>query len=139
MSDFGRRFAEIFEGKKQREIAKILHVTDRAVGNYLGGRVPDVEKLQLVAEVTGCNLHWLLTGTGPKFGHVVEQNGRNSDSFDRLLEDRIREILRAELGSIGGEVGEIEPAERVAVRHYGTVDGGEEEQHEEVPRKRRTG
>lgn len=139
MSDFGRRFAEIFEGKKQREIAKILHVTDRAVGNYLGGRVPDVEKLQLVADVTGCNLHWLLTGSGPKFGHMPEQNVRNPDSFDRLLEDRIRQILRDELGGIGGEVGEIEQAERIAVRHYGTVDGGEEDQDEEIPERRRTG
>ncbi len=138
MSDFANRFSELFHGHKQREIAETLGVTDAAVRNYLGGRVPDAEKLQLIAEVTKCDLHWLLTGSGEKYRSLAERNVRNEESFDRLLEERIRRIVREEISPVGGEVGPIQwGQEQVGVPHLGTVDGGEVEV--EVEKKRKTG
>lgn len=97
MSDFGQRFAELFAGKKQREIAKVLDVTDTAIRNYLAGRVPDADKLQIIARKTGCNLHWLLIGEGDIYVNKGERTVRAQESFDMLLNDRIRELIRDEM------------------------------------------
>ena len=98
MPHFGDRFGELFAGLKQREIAEKLKITDAAVRNYLAGRVPDAEKLELISSLTGCNLHWLLTGTGEKyFGTAQSVRSQNAGSFDEMLERRIRELIRSEL------------------------------------------
>lgn len=97
MSDFGSRLREVFHGKTQREIADILGVSDAAVRNYLGGRVPDVEKLTLIAAFTNCDLHWLLTGSGEKYLAAREQNVRLPESLDEVIDARIRRIVQEEL------------------------------------------
>lgn len=95
MGSFGARFADLFAGKKQIQVAEALDVTDAAVRNYLGGRVPDAEKLQLIARVTGCDLHWLLTGEGQKFKR--DETEQNVPSLEDVLDRKIREIVREEL------------------------------------------
>lgn len=96
MSKFGDRLAQVFEGKKQVEIAEMLGVTHTAVRNYLGGRVPDIDKLQLISKITGCDLHWLLTGEEKA---AKKQTVSLPDpSFEDVFERRVREIVRDELG-----------------------------------------
>lgn len=130
MPNFGDRFAELFAGKKQREIAEILDVTDGAVRHYLGGRVPDAEKLQLIANVTKCNLHWLITGDGTQFQQTTEHSVRTQLSFDALLEHRIRDIVREEIsGDRQDEIGPFKKADVMLARSLGKVDGGEEEEN----------
>ena len=67
MNSFGERLRAAFNNAKNAEIARKIGVSESAVKNYLDGRVPDGEKLVRIANLTNCNLHWLLTGQGVKF------------------------------------------------------------------------
>jgi transcriptional regulator with XRE-family HTH domain len=66
-ASFGQRLRIAFGNAKLAEIARKLGVSEAAVKNYVGGRVPDSDKLIKISTLTNCNLHWLLTGEGPKF------------------------------------------------------------------------
>lgn len=122
--DFPGRLRQAFKGAGNKEIARKLGVTAAAVSNYFNGRTPDADKLRLIAELTNCNLHWLLTGDDPPL--AVSEN-REQQSVDPLinrevLDKMIREIVRDELRDVGGEVGEIQPAEMIlapVVAHIG--------------------
>lgn len=76
----------------------MLGVTDGAVRHYFAGRMPDLERLQLISKLSGVNLHWLLTGKGEKF--QAERIVRNSESFEDVLERRVREIVREEMSAV---------------------------------------
>jgi cellulose biosynthesis protein BcsQ len=65
-SSFGERLKDAFGNSQNKEIATLLGVSNPAVTAYLRGRVPPAEKLVEIAKLTGYNLHWLLTGEGPK-------------------------------------------------------------------------
>ena len=66
LAGFGERLKEAFSNIQNKEIARLLRVSNPAVTAYLKGRVPPAEKLIEIADFTGCNLHWLITGKGPK-------------------------------------------------------------------------
>jgi cellulose biosynthesis protein BcsQ len=66
LSGFGERLKLAFDNAQNKEIASKLGVSNPAITAYLQGRVPPAEKLIEIADYTGCNLHWLLTGEGPK-------------------------------------------------------------------------
>lgn len=63
---FASRFKEIFNNVTNKEIAKSLKLSEPAISSYLKGRVPPAEKLIEISKLTGCNIHWLLTGEGEK-------------------------------------------------------------------------
>lgn len=65
-TSFGDRFKIAFGNAKYAIIAEKIGVSEAAVKNYVAGRVPDAEKLVQISKLTNCNLHWLLTGDGPK-------------------------------------------------------------------------
>lgn len=67
MLSFGERLKTAFRGAKNIQIARELGVSESAVSNYVGGRVPDVDLLGKITKSTNCNLHWLLTGEGDPF------------------------------------------------------------------------
>jgi transcriptional regulator with XRE-family HTH domain len=64
MSPFGERLRQAFNNASNAEIARKLGVSEPAIGNYVKGRIPDADKLLQISTLTGCNLHWLLTGEG---------------------------------------------------------------------------
>ena len=64
---FGGRLRKAFSGSTNREIADKLGVSKSAVTNYIQGRIPSPETLAAIAELTGCSLHWLITGNGSQF------------------------------------------------------------------------
>lgn len=66
-ADFGFRLKEAFKNVQNREIAEKLGIGKSAVTAYLRGSMPPASQLLKIAEMTGCNLHWLLTGEGPKW------------------------------------------------------------------------
>lgn len=74
--DFGKRFKKAFGDAKNYRIAAQMGISDAAVKNYVDGRVPGPEALLKIHQLTGCNLHWLLTGEGSR---RVEDHG---DVFD---------------------------------------------------------
>lgn len=66
-SAFGQRLKSLFDNAVNAEIAAKLGVSEAAVGTYVRGRIPDGRKLIEIAKLTNCNLHWLLTGEGPRY------------------------------------------------------------------------
>jgi transcriptional regulator with XRE-family HTH domain len=131
---FPDRMSRAFGYLKRAEIADKLGVNYQTLTNWLNGRneIP-VSELVKVANETGCSLNWLLTGKGEIFpgGEIKE-----------VLKGLIREVIRDERSAaltdedIGGEVGPIEPADRIAVPHLGTFDGGEETEEVRKPRRK---
>lgn len=91
-SDFGQRLKEAFGNATNAVIGNKIGVSEGAVGFYVRGRVPDSEILVKIADVTNCNLHWLLTGEG-------KQSLSDQLDLNEALRDMIREIVREELGS----------------------------------------
>lgn len=95
---FGHRLRSLFAGLKNKEIADKLGVSPPAVQNYLKGRVPDAELLLKIANLTGCDLHWLLTGVDSRTVNVTPSaTGYINEDF---LEQKIRQIVRDELNLI---------------------------------------
>jgi chromosome partitioning protein len=66
-SPFGYRLKEAFKEIPNKEIAKKLGVSNSAVTTYMLGRIPSAEMLTQISHLTGCSIHWLITGAGEKF------------------------------------------------------------------------
>jgi transcriptional regulator with XRE-family HTH domain len=134
------RLQKAFNGMSLPDIAERLGENYSSFWNWTAGRtqIPNLILARLAR--MNVNVNWLLTGEGQPLA------GRNLPSFEEVLDERIREIVRAELASmasaqddLGGEVGPIEPADQIAVPHLGTVDGGEHIEEVRTPRRRKTG
>jgi cellulose biosynthesis protein BcsQ len=70
--NFSARFGEAFGNILKSEIAAKLGVSKATVTLYTSGHLPPSEMLLKIAELTGCNLHWLMTGCGPKWARAEE-------------------------------------------------------------------
>lgn len=106
-SEFGIRLKQAFAPLNNKEIAAKLGVVPSAVQNYLGGRMPDGSTLLRISQLTGCDIHWLLTGEN---SHDVNQQPVEPISLDSVFEKRMREIVREEL-------------RQTPVQDLGSVDG----------------
>lgn len=95
---FGRRLKQIFHYATNKEIADKIGVSPPAVQNYATGRVPPAETLIKIAEVTNCDLHWLLTGEeSPSREKIVEAKTFDPIIDRDVLKEMIRTIVREEL------------------------------------------
>jgi chromosome partitioning protein len=63
---FGYRLKEAFGGAQNKEIAHRLGLSNSAITTYMSGRIPPPETLVKISRLTGCSIHWLITGEGPK-------------------------------------------------------------------------
>src|SRR5205085_82056 len=66
INPFGRRLKEAFDGIPNKSIAHKLGVSNPAITTYLNGRIPPPETLVKISRLTGCSIHWLVTGEGAK-------------------------------------------------------------------------
>ena len=90
---FGRRLREAFEGASNAEISRKTRRSEPAIKNYIDGRIPGADDLVLISHLTGCSVHWLLTGEGPKAivdGTVIAEISRRGK-----LSDRDRELVES--------------------------------------------
>lgn len=78
-SDFARRLNELCteqelpERGRQSALATKFHVTPNAARKWLLGLgLPELEVAIRMADWAKVNVEWLLTGRGPKRGHLVE-------------------------------------------------------------------
>lgn len=107
MLSFGERLKTAFRGAKNIQIAHELGVSESAVSNYVGGRVPDADMLGKITRSTNCNLHWLLTGEGDPFLDTEPEDFLSAFHAEirstvlRMLEDessidaqKVRDIIR---------------------------------------------
>ena len=63
-TSFGLRLRKVFQGSSNKEIAHKLGVTKSAITYYMNGRIPSAEMLTNISRITGCSIHWLITGQG---------------------------------------------------------------------------
>lgn len=111
---FGLRLKQAFGTDKPAKIAGKLGVTYQAAKNYVEGRIPGTDILLLIADSTGCSIHWLLTGEGQErigefegevpiyFGakeHEIIQ--KLAGQSKRTFEDQVRELVLENLKTRG--------------------------------------
>jgi hypothetical protein len=85
---FEERLRQAFSNASISEIAVKLDLSYHGARNYFGGRIPSAEKLKQISELTGCSIHWLLTGHGPK-----TTGGYPAEEVLLFLENHIQEAL----------------------------------------------
>jgi cellulose biosynthesis protein BcsQ len=112
LSGFGERLKDVFGHIQNKEIASRLGVSKPAITGYLQGRVPSADRLIEIAEFTGCNLHWLLTGIGPK--RVVYESAEIPDHAKTLL-------FHCSKGGVGTSTSALLTAVGLANRGYKTL------------------
>lgn len=75
-----------------------MRKTDAAIKNYTDGRIPHPEILVEVSELTGCSIHWLLTGNGPKWIIPPGEPGADTPIYFGAAERKIICNLASQCG-----------------------------------------
>ncbi len=96
-----QRIREAFNNQPTKEIANKLGLSYHAVRNYLRGRIPSGEKLIEISQLTGCSIHWLLTGEGEK--KVVDSS---SGEIPVNLAPHVKDRLSGLAAQTGREISE---------------------------------
>lgn len=101
---FADRFAEACGTGEPARIQRLLNISYQAAKNYIEGlRYPSTEILIIIAERTGCSIHWLLTGGGKKFvrddrPHGTPLTAGQTEEFVRRV---CVEVINERFGSQG--------------------------------------
>jgi cellulose biosynthesis protein BcsQ len=66
-SRFSERLKQAFDDARNKDIAELLGVSRATITLYTSGHLPPPDVLLKISEKTRCNLHWLLTGSGPRW------------------------------------------------------------------------
>ena len=103
---FQDRLKKMFNYASMADIARIIEVPHATVRNYFAGRLPAPEVLIKIANATNISLNWLLLGQGEMYA-----GKRRRLDINRLLEDKIDEIIERKLG-----------AQTFPVQNLGTID-----------------
>lgn len=72
--------------------------TESAVKNYIDGRIPPADELVSISHLTGCSVHWLLTGEGSKV--VVDGTVIAELSTRARLSDHDRELVNSLIAAL---------------------------------------
>lgn len=85
LQQFSVRFAEIFRGLNNAEIARRCKTTDSVIKNYVEAkRFPTVDILLQIQRSTTVNLHWLLTGKGQR---RIESGDMFTEEEEKTISD----------------------------------------------------
>lgn len=98
-TSFGQRLRLAFGNAKYAQIAEKMGVSEATIKVYMAGRVPDADKLAKIAELTNCNLHWLLTGQGDVLFAGLGDTFAEPES---PLWDKIRSIAHEQAQNVYG-------------------------------------
>ncbi|MBA3563091.1 MAG: helix-turn-helix transcriptional regulator [Gammaproteobacteria bacterium] len=84
-------------GKKPAEVARSLHLTRGAVGQWLSGDTKNLkgENLLGLARLSGYEVQWILYGRGPKFSPNMDDTTFQElvETITDLTEEQQREVL----------------------------------------------
>ena len=82
------RIQEAFDSKNVPKIAEKLDLRKQAVYKWRNGKLPGLENFIAISESTGCSLHWLVIGEGPKrIGKADAHTDLNYKQNDKLTDD----------------------------------------------------
>jgi cellulose biosynthesis protein BcsQ len=110
---FPERLRAAFNDARNTDIARQLGVSKATVTLYMGGRLPPSEVLLKIAEETGCNLHWLMIGQGPKWAHPSDAQPER--------EARVIALYNSGAGGTGNSTAAVFIALSLAKRGYRTL------------------
>src|SRR4051794_1065796 len=109
------------------EVARRLNLPARTWYNYETGVTVPAEVLLAFIDQTGANPSWLLTGIGPKFGHMPGEESPLDDMTPRQLIQRSLEILeqasRTQVGTLD-DVSQYVAMDVVPLAHVGAASDG---------------
>ncbi|HNW24994.1 MAG TPA: XRE family transcriptional regulator [Candidatus Cloacimonas sp.] len=127
----GERLKQIRQalGLKQIDLAKVLKLNPSAISQMESGRTnPSLETLEELSVNYNVNLHWLITGAGKMFNTAngaISQDVGSWDNFQKLLNDRLEEILQARLDLLDSDTVEIPVSGEIAaglpMENYGAI------------------
>jgi SOS-response transcriptional repressor LexA len=111
-SGFGERLKKAFGNATNTEIAEKIGSSSSAITNYIKGRIPELDILDVIAHSTRCSLHWLLTGKGqqrvePSLPPVLLENNERKVIEDlahttgQTVDQIVRELLIEALDNRG--------------------------------------
>lgn len=96
-TSFGARLIEAFNGASKKEIAGKIGVEPSTITDYTkNGVYPTGKGLIKIAEITQCNLHWLLTGEGDPGGSGLDF----LEEGEQELVERLAEIERQDVDDV---------------------------------------
>ncbi len=96
---FIERFRQAFEHENNASIARKLQTTDATIKGYTDGRtLPIGDMLLRISRASGVNLHWLLTGKGPR------RVPRDDSMFTEDEEAELLELAREAGRSLDEEI-----------------------------------
>ena len=126
----GERLKQIRQvlGIKQVDLAKVLKINPSAISQMESGRTnPSLETLSELVVNYNVNLHWLITGIGKMFNTANDTSSQNGswDNFQKLLNDRLEEIVQARLDLMDSDTVEIPVSGEIAagepMENYGPL------------------
>ena len=126
----GERLKQIRQvlGIKQVDLAKVLKINPSAISQMESGRTnPSLETLSELVVNYNVNLHWLIKGIGKMFNTANDTSSQNGswDNFQKLLNDRLEEIVQARLDLMDSDTVEIPVSGEIAagepMENYGTL------------------
>lgn len=126
----GERLKQIRQvlGIKQVDLAKVLKINPSAISQMESGRTnPSLETLSELVVNYNVNLHWLIKGIGKMFNTANDTSSQNGswDDFQKLLNDRLEEIVQARLDLMDSDTVEIPVSGEIAagepMENYGTL------------------
>lgn len=90
------RDARLKAGMTQTDLAHAIHTSDRNIARWESGQnQPRVSSVALIAEATGHDIDFFLTGS--EEAEDDEEAARSVQTLDDYLRSRIRQILQEEL------------------------------------------
>ena len=99
----GFRIVQAFKAKDLKEVAQIIDENYSSLHNWSSGRRDfPTNVLIKIAKMANSSIDWILTGENGfpvgarSFGNPGFEKVNNS-SFDKMLEDKIREVVREEI------------------------------------------
>lgn len=103
--EFFDRLRDVLREFKQVEIARAIGVSKAMISGYLAGKkMPGWENLYKIAQLTGVNIEWLMSGHGSKY-----EDGSSKQEEDGLRIER-RDNPKRKLASYKATTGKEQPA-----------------------------
>jgi len=92
---FWERLQEAFNYANAPEIAKKLDLERQAVYKWREGNLPSLDTLLAINRVTGCSLHWLITGEGERKveGDIVVSKSKVATGEQLIDSDELKNIV----------------------------------------------